>query len=95
MDRDDGWSARGNTTPQDRVWEAIKEYHYFAPAMLSLREPHRRRGWEEPTLVPVSVRVPLRAARRRLGAVLLRLGGYLCDAHPAVAQWRSGERRHG
>ena len=54
----------------------IKEYHYFAPAMLALREPHVPRRWEEPAMATFSVPVLMRAVRRRLGTVLLRFGGH-------------------
>lgn len=89
MGRDDAGSGR-NTTHQDHTVDLIKAYHHFAPAMLSLREPHVPPRWEEPAMVPVSICVPMRAVRRRLGAVLLRLGGHLCDGHPAAAQQGRG-----
>ena len=44
MDRYDSWYAREHTTHQDQVLDLIKDYHYFAPAMLALPQPKRNAG---------------------------------------------------
>jgi hypothetical protein len=51
--------------------DAIKEYHYYAPAMLALAERSRR---PEPTAMMDRTSMPLPAVRPRLSALLKRLG---------------------
>jgi hypothetical protein len=88
MDRYDSWYAREYTTHQDQVLDAIKDYHYFAPAMLarSATQAQRRAEtaigrWEEPIEVTDRASVSMQAVRTRLGAHLIRLGILLRDGH--------------
>jgi|1185.fasta_scaffold999375_1 hypothetical protein len=81
MDRDDSWYARGHTTHEDQVLDVIKDYHYFAPAVLALRATQARYRteagpgrWEEPIEVADRASLPMQAVRMRMGALLIRLG---------------------
>ncbi len=91
---------------QDQVFDMIKDYHYFAPAMLARGDSYARRQtdtalgrWEEPIAVTDRAFVPRGALRMRLGAFLIRLGIWLRDglaAQPdastaiATATFRAG-----
>jgi hypothetical protein len=81
MDRFDAWYTREHTTHQDQVLDLIKDYHYFAPAMLALRATQARHRteaalgpWEEPIEVTDRATFLMQAVRMRLGALLIRLG---------------------
>ena len=67
MDRYDSWYAREHTTHQDQVLDLIKDYHYFAPAMLALSATQAQRRaeaslgrWEEPIAVTNRACLPMR-----------------------------------
>jgi len=85
MDRYDSWTERGHTTHQDHVLDVIKEYHYFAPAMMLARSAtHVRRQrdaggdhWEELAEETGRSSVLMQAVRMRLGALLIRFGTHL------------------
>jgi hypothetical protein len=88
MDRYDAWYAREYTTHQDQVLDAIKDYHYFAPAMLARSATHAQRRaesplgrWEQPIAFAHRPFLPRQALRLRLGTFLIRLGILLRDGH--------------
>jgi hypothetical protein len=81
MDRFDSLSARGHTTHQDQVLDLIKDYHYFAPAMLALGETQARcrsaaalGRREDPAALTDRSSLHMRVVRNRLSALLIRLG---------------------
>ena len=86
MDRYDSFFAREYTTHQGQVLDLIKDYHYFAPAMLALAATQASRQTEaslgrREELIVVTDRafVPMPAVRMHLGALLIRLGIWLRD----------------
>ena len=85
MDPYDSWSGRRHTTHQDHVLDVIKEYHYFAPAMMLARSATHVRPqrdaegdhWEDLAEETGRSCVPMQAVRMRLGALLIRVGTHL------------------
>jgi hypothetical protein len=75
-------------THEDQVLDVIKEYHYFAPAMLTRGDPAARhlshaalvRGDDLAELMDGPV-LPMRAVQMCLGALLIRLGAHLRGGH--------------
>jgi hypothetical protein len=76
MDRYDGWQARDRVLPQTPMAQLITDHHYFAPAMLALATQDR---WAEPAAMLDRMSMPLPPVRRRLGAILIRVGILLRD----------------